>query len=235
MSILTLLVFIFYTGDITADMTSGPSDIPIHNFEDVIYHNYKVVTMSPYHEYILASSKPGSAMLEVHNTQFEMKKDKDDVLNAMIQKADSKTLYYGPNAWLIKHSPETHKLVFVELDGSVTTIGGFALQKDSEFLQIFNHYILKAEEGGVYKRITDNAFLYLLARETFEMAEPQPLGYNNVMFCFISLGFGIFLSILKVMMEFILWRISKKQSVARTNERKAIRRWATRSNIKGVH
>ena len=95
MSILTLLVFIFYTGDITADMTSGPSDIPIHNFEDVIYHNYKVVTFSPYYEYILASSNPGSAMLEVHNTRFEMKKDHEDALNAMIQDTDSKTLYYG--------------------------------------------------------------------------------------------------------------------------------------------
>ena len=25
--------------------------------------------------------------------------------------------------------------------------------------------------------------------ENFEMVEPQPLGLNNVMFCFISLGF----------------------------------------------
>ena len=64
MSILTLLIFAMYTTDITTDMTSGPSDIPIRNFEDVIYHNYKVITNTPYYEDILASSKPGSAMLE---------------------------------------------------------------------------------------------------------------------------------------------------------------------------
>ena len=48
MSILTLLFFAFFTTDITAKMTSGPSDLPINTFEDVIEHNYKVVTTSPY-------------------------------------------------------------------------------------------------------------------------------------------------------------------------------------------
>ena len=50
-----------------------------------------------------------------------------------------------------------------------------------------------------------------------QMLEPQPLGMNNVMFCFISLGFGICLSFIKVMMEFIKKR-SQKQMPAEMEE-----------------
>ena len=44
-SMLTLLMFIYYTTDITAEMTSGTPKIPIRTFEDVIHHDYKVAEM----------------------------------------------------------------------------------------------------------------------------------------------------------------------------------------------
>ena len=71
MSILTLLVFAMYTTDITAEMTSGPPKIPIKNFEDVIYHNYKVITYSTFVERLMATSKNGSAKREVYDYHFE--------------------------------------------------------------------------------------------------------------------------------------------------------------------
>ena len=63
------------------------------------------------------------------------------------------------------------------------------------------------------------------------MKEPQPLGLNNVMFCFISLGIGICVSIINVMIELMIRKTSKKQVVAETNERgdAALSRWAIRS------
>ena len=145
MSILTLLFFVFYTGDITAEMTSGPSDIPIGSFEDVIYHNYKVITASAYYENILARSKPGSAMLEVFKSHFEGEshyKNEDEVMKAMIR--DSKALYYGSFKLIAKLVPtETHQEFSVQCDDCAYSLVALALQKDSEFLQIFNHHILK--------------------------------------------------------------------------------------------
>ena len=38
-SLLTLLLFTYYTTDITSEMTTGPPKIPIRNFQDVIDHN----------------------------------------------------------------------------------------------------------------------------------------------------------------------------------------------------
>ena len=221
LSTLTLLAFIFYTGDITAEMTSGPADIPIRTFEDVMYHNYKVITPSQYYTNILASSKPGSSKHEVFSTHFEMKKDRDEVLNAMIQETNSKKLYYGSQTWLMEQIPtETHKAFELEMDDGVYSIGGFGLQKDSEFLHIFNHYLLKQLESGVYRRIMHYAFIYVDTKETFEMDEPQPLGLNNVMFCFISLGLGILLSLITVMIERIKKKISEEQIIVTMYERR---------------
>ena len=102
---------------------------------------------------------------------------------------------------------------------------------DSEFLQIFNHYILKALEGGEFKRLYRNYHMDLFTKENFEMIEAQPLGLNNVMFCFTCLGFGMCLSLIKVMMEFIIKKISKEQILAKTNERGEARMAIIREEI----
>ena len=95
MSILTLLVFVFYSNDITAEMTSGPPIIPIRTFEDVLHHGYKVIARTSYDERFLASSKPGSARLEVYKNNFEKKSNLYEILQAVIQDPDAKTLFYA--------------------------------------------------------------------------------------------------------------------------------------------
>ena len=223
MSTLTLLFFVFYTGDITAEMTSGPSDIPIRTFEDVLHHNYKVISYSPYFGNILASSKPGSAKLEVYNYHFEMKKDGDEAMNAVIQDSESKTLFYSYPSYLMPVTPSekmlTDQLFALKMDDYVYGFTGLGLPKDSEFLQIFNHYILKAMEGGEFKRLFRSYYIDLFTKENFEMPEPQPLGSNNVMFCYICLGFAICLSLIKVILEFMIKKMSKDQIPAKTNDR----------------
>ena len=218
---LTLIMFVFYTGDITAKMTSGPGEIPVNNFQDVIYHDYRVITNSPYCEHILASSKPGSAMLEVYNHHFEKKKDGNEAMNAVIQDSDSKTLFYINPSRLMPATPLekmlTDRLFALKLDDTFVGFAGLQLQKDSEFLQIFNHYFLKAFEGGEFKRLYRSYYMDLFTKENFEMVEPQPLASNNVMFCFISLGFGICLSLISVMIEFLKMKICKQLILGKTN------------------
>ena len=97
------------------------------------------------------------------------------------------------------------------MDDSVYMILTLALQKDSEFLQVFNHYILKALESGEFKRLWQKYYRYLYIREQFEMLEPQPIGYSNVMFCYCCLGLGISLSLIQVIMEFIWKKLTKQQ------------------------
>ena len=238
MSILTLLFFVFYAGDITAKMTSGPPEIPIRTFEDVVYYNYEVVTKSSYFERLLSTFKPGSAKREVYDNHFEMKKDLDEVVSEMIN--IPKTLYFGMighlrKNWKKYHSAETHKAIELKMDDAVFSNSGLGLQKDSEFSPLFNHFILKGYENGVFSSI--NQAYQLDPEENFEIMEPQPLGLNNVMFCFITLGIGICVSISNVMIELIIRKTSKKQIVVKTmvktNERKDAR-WATGRDINEV-
>ena len=231
MSILTLLLFAFFTTDITAEMTSGPPEIPIRTYEDVIYHNYKVLSTSSYYERLLTNSKPGSAKREVHEHHFERKRDQDDldeVVSEMI--GNPKTLYLGLSRPLKRRiSTETHKAFELKMDDSFYTHGGLGLQKDSEFLSMFNHYILKGMENGMLPKFL--RAIRLEPQENFEMKEPQPLGLNNVMFCFICLGIGICVSIINVMIELLIRKTSKKQGVVKNYGRKdtTLSIWATRS------
>ena len=61
----------------------------------------------------------------------------------------------------------------------------------AEFLPLFNHYILKGLEHGVYKRIYQRIHADLYTNEQFDMAEPLPLGYDNVVFAFMCLAMGV--------------------------------------------
>ena len=215
---LTLIMFIFYTGDITAGMTAGPGEFPIRTFEDVVHQDYKVVTWSPYYANFLASSEPGSAKFEVHNNHFEMKKDEHEAINAVIIDPESKTLLYASPSVLKPSTPpiwpsekRLKNMAFaLKMDDSVYSHGCIVLQKDSEFLRMFNHYILKAYEGGEFKRLYRNYHIVLFTKENFEMIEAQPLGLNNVMFCFTCLGFGICLSLIKFMIEFLRKKQTKQ-------------------------
>ena len=126
-----------------------------------------------------------------------------DTLDRVIN--EPKTLmFYGSG--LVSEVPETRrKLTLTQelvLDYYHTSIGGLALQKDSEFLQLFNHYTLKAKETGCYYHIHRRKHMDRYMRENFEMQEPQPLGIFNVVFCFVLLGTGIGMSILQALVEY---------------------------------
>ena len=207
-SFLTMLMFVYYTTDITADMTSGPPQIQIRTFQDVIHHNYKVVTATPYYENILASAEPGTAKSKVFNGYFESKNDMCEAMTEVV--TNPKTVCYANPSSQIGRclGDQTFAL---EMDDAVYAISSLGLQKDSEFLQIFNYYILKGIESGCFKRLYRNYHMDLHTKEYFEITEAQPLGYENVLFCFIGLTVGIIVSILKGMFEFLTKKLTTEQ------------------------
>ena len=103
----------------------------------------------------------------------------------------------------------------------IVTLG---LQKDSEFSQVFNYYILKEFETGYLKRIYRKYHTDLFTKENYEMMEPQPLGFNNVMFCFILMVLGISLAIIRATFELIMTKVTREQLWARRGTRTKKRR-----------
>ena len=58
LSMLTMLFWVYYSGDITALMTAGKNPpIPVKNFGDVLELGYKVITNREYFAVVLNSSK----------------------------------------------------------------------------------------------------------------------------------------------------------------------------------
>ena len=98
---------------------------------------------------------------------------------------------------------QAYQLFDLRMDGATHVWGGLTLQKDSEFLDLFNYHLLKAIENGVIKRLFRSYHIDLYIKEQFSMVEPQPLTYKNVMFAFIFLGTSIFVAILIALLEYI--------------------------------
>ena len=71
-AMLTFLIFVYYTTNITAEMTSGPPKIPVKTFEDVLYHGFKVITTSSTYSYcVLEAAKPGTAAQKVYQMHIK--------------------------------------------------------------------------------------------------------------------------------------------------------------------
>ena len=211
---LTFLSFAYYTTDITSEMTSGAPEILIRTFQDVIHHDYKVVTNSPFYANKLKSAKNDTAMNTVYKSHFEKKKTMEDSFEEVVN--NPKTVHYARRAPPSSVTPSLKALIAqtfpLNMDDSIYSIGGLALQKDSEYLQLFNHYLLKAYETGFLRRLNRRVYIDHYTRENFEMVEPQPLGPNNVMFVFIMLAFGICVSITSVLMELAMKKLTKQQN-----------------------
>ena len=114
-SLLTLLIWIYYTNDITAKMTSGTPKIPIRTFDDVIYHDYKVISNSPYYASMLEAAGTGTAKNKVYNSYLEKidgnnKKWEEtwtEALNTVIR--DPKTLYYAGVSVIVSDPKDSSK------------------------------------------------------------------------------------------------------------------------------
>ena len=106
------------------------------------------------------------------------------------------------------------KVYSLNMDASHYTYIGFALQRDSEFLSIFNHYLLKAYESGILNRL--DLFHNDQPDIKIGLNEPEPLGMNNLMFPFSFLAGSAVLSATIAVIEKLLKKrssiISKTKS-----------------------
>ena len=211
-SVLTLLMFVYYTTDITAEMTSGTPNIPIRTFEDVIHHDYKVIAASAYYGSILASSEPGTAKYEVYKEHLVHLGASEKGLKKIV--AEPTTLMYASSLSAVPFFPEertlTDQVVALNMDDSAHVMSAFGLQKDSEFLDLLNHYLLKEIEHGIIYRLKRRFYKALYVKEQFGMSEPQPLGYENVIFTFACLGVGMSTSLGIAMVELIARKFYSK-------------------------
>ena len=207
LSMLTFVVWVHYTTDITAEMTFESPKIPVQNFEDVAHHGYKVVVSSPFLRDSLGAEEPGSAKHLIYKTYLEQKENLLENVSVAFQKVatEENTLYYNCKCALAR-AKQYHldQVVALSLDDSSYAYATFALNLGSEFLPLFNYYLLKALEHGIERRDFKSTHINLFTNKQFGMPEPEPLGFKNIMFVFILLGFGVCLSVLIAFAELLV-------------------------------
>ena len=223
-SLLTFLMFVYYANDITSEMTSGPPRIPVRSFDDVVNYGYKVITSKNYERDLLSQSERGTSkyivwswMLQFNfdrgytdkTSNFVFYKEKKDFYRGVA--SDSKTLLWtSPNLpahpWYKQPDWETKELfkslTDLKISDGAETYDGLTLNKHSDFLQIMNYHIMQRYEHGIQRRHLQKWYEYRHdPNEEFGMLEPQPLGYNNVMFPFLFLGMAICAAVAISMVE----------------------------------
>ena len=212
-SMLTFLMFVYFAMDITAEMTSGPTKVSIKNFDDILHNKYKVLAFSTHYKNILANAEDGTARKKVYQNYFGMKKDYDEALQEVIE--NPRTLLFASGRIKeskLKQKELAQRVMKLNTDNLGYSIGSFGLQKNSEFLQMFNHYILKGYESGFFGFSMTRGFFETyedfardndMRNEQFAIKEPQPLGPNEIMSAFMLLGFAICVSFLIALAEFL--------------------------------
>ena len=101
------------------------------------------------------------------------------------------------------------KVIALEMDDTYFTMGGLALRPYSEYLSVFNHYMLKAFETGIRKRLDQVWNSHKIPPLKIGMAEPEPLAIKNVMFPFSCLGVVIIISLGIALMEQVQYRVKR--------------------------
>lgn len=221
----TLLMFIYYGNEITSKMTAGSPRHPVKTFEDVLFYDYKVIVIGMYQLYLLMSSPPASGKHMYYKAYFEnfVQNDFNDSFldpgNELLRPWSRENLEWA--ATEVRRDPKVllycadtdvnldDTMVALKMDDAFYTMVDFIMQKNSEYLEMFNYYLLKEIEHGIVNRLWHPDPIAKIG-----INEPQPLGINKVMFPFCLLGASIVLSMTIAAIEMINAVISAKNKAA---------------------
>ena len=181
--------------------------------------HFRVNTYSPYYQSQFATEKPGTPKHIIYKKYLEnrklvnsMKTVKDTMAEVL---EEPKTLMYGNIAVIGPFSRIERELrsqfQALKIDDGSWMLTTIALQKNSEFHQVFNYYILKQYEHGLRRKNFQRLWSDYLRNENFGINEAYPLALNNVMFPFIWLLGGIFTTLTIASMEFIILKLKRRE------------------------
>ena len=206
------MVFIYYTSELTADMTTSPRALSIKSFEDVERLGYQVMGagIGRLSNNALRSAPKGSAMrriVENRYTSFETQEELYDMVQKLKNGDIEETLIWS------FASKETKGLIEIDILEAIPIPKTLAFDKNSELTALFNHNIFKMKESGVIHQIlTSNSGD---PNQVYGVEEPIVIGYENVLFPFGWLALGMIMILPLVMGEIILGKCTFRKGIRR--------------------
>ena len=139
--------------------------------------------------------------------------------------SDLKSLLYCPdNSCDEKESIRKGRVVAFAMDDAPYSFYVLFLRQDSEYLSLFNHYLLKGFETGIMQRLDKIWSAHLKPPIKIGIAEPQSLELNNVMFPFSLLAATIVISMVLAIAEKVAYKIKLVTSKSTRGEKLFLKR-----------
>ena len=157
MSASTLVLFAYYTCDMTSRLTGPPPDNPIKSFYDVIQHGYKVILYPEGFHSSTTLKNGNSAARQIYDNSMREPGLVLDFGGNGFENAIALMLKH-PNYLFFAEDSQTvtrKDVLSLDIDEASSDYYAIGLQPDSEFTDLFNHHLLKMGEAGVIQRMRD--------------------------------------------------------------------------------
>ncbi len=185
-------LFAHFTADLTAMMTHREPPPTLRSFEDVLAQGYQVIVWAGTSaDTYLANALPGTYMQRAYQETMEGNPSafvQGEAEAYEVLSAEKKSVFFGSQMGFFGVS-DIERLA--QLEDSIFSALGIALQKDSEFLDVFNFHLLKMWNTGhidkLIKKWTEDGPKDDSKRIFVDDA--VPLGFDSVLFmALIMLG-----------------------------------------------
>ena len=196
------LVFAYFNSDLTSKMTVKPSPVNIRSFQDVIDQDYKVAAYEKSFAMGYFKRAPeDSAMKWVYKEMLNDERAITKKFHTPLVMANNepKTLAY--HSCDQSDDPLWKNLVCLNIQEYTMFFKTIALQKNSEFLELVDHHLIKMLENGWIDRL-QKKWMYK-ANGDYEGIKASVITVENLMFPFTSLAFGIFMALNILFVEWI--------------------------------
>ena len=219
----TYLLYAHYTALLTTTMTSGPPQVPIRSFRDVLKTGATVLTRANTGSYLrLQHARNGTAMREYYEKRIR-DSDKflvDSTVNALkrVSKLTAASnvpaFFFGWGIAYINYRDELpdngEHFYALSLEDSVPAVVCLAFPKGSQLRPIFDSYLLKLNEWGVADKLRTKWFGESTGTPIPQSSPTQAasLGFEGVSFPFVLIAAAMTISFVIAVAERVRWRTS---------------------------
>ena len=149
------LTFANYSQSLEDFTVFRPTPAEIKSFDDVVRHNYSVITVKSTGSHgLLASAEPGSPMQRAYREIMEENPEAkvDNIVDARrrLLESDDMTLLFGSSEMMHEGVDDFRQL---NITDAIDIQVGWALRKNSELTPLFDHHILKMRQSGLLPKI----------------------------------------------------------------------------------
>ena len=199
------LNWIVYNAGLTSALTVQQSEWPVNYFSEILPNGYQVLL------------KNGTIYYDIWRDDIETKEifqktiqGNPDAIYSTTEEAAAKILTGGK---YIVPSADTSPLAinYKGKIGAPLTMrkklrGGLGFTHNSEYLNIFNHFLAKMKKSGILDRIEEGSKTY---QEANGPSEENEISYNNCISIFMVLACMSAASILALGLEHICWKLKQ--------------------------